>query len=1009
MLSNLFLSRFSFPVSFIGALLFTGCFLLALTVDVRGGFLYVLNDRPAAANQIYGFSVNESTGVLTSLAGFPVATGGDGGNTTFSELLVIDRTNFRLYAVNINSNTISGFSINPADGTLTPLPFSPFLAGFIFRTIKVHPSGSPLIAADGTNRQIRSFNITATTVAPAAGSPYSTAPTQSYSSVFSRDGNFLYAGGNSGNTFAGFGVNPTTGVLTPLPGSPFDSGADNSISYATDSQGRFFSADTNDQIRVFTTSNGIPTAVTNNPFASGLSSRENGALHPNERFYYLSDEGGNRVGAYQIAGTGAQTTLAAVAGSPFNSGGTSTRTIVLNNAGTFLFAANSTTRNITTYNVNTTTGALTLNNSQVANSLGSVGGITGMDYLPSTAAVLNTNDSGAGSLRQAVASLNVAGGIIFFHPSVFNVPRTISLTSGQLSLNSNIQIVGTGANMLTIRNTAAAALNSRIFSISGTATVGISGMTLTGGNAMGDGGAINSSGILIIRNCLLSGNASTSFGGGIRNVNPGIMRIINSTLSGNTVTASGNGGGGIDNNSTLFVTNSTISGNVILLGTSSGGGIWTSGELTITNSTITNNSATGGGAGGIFRAAGTITVHNSIIAGNQNNAVVPDVRGLFTSGGFNLIGNVGAATGFNQTGDQTGSGAAPLNPGLVKVLAPNGGVIPTHALLPNSPAVDKGDNFNLMTDQRGFNRPFDNGLIPNTADGADIGAFERRALEPNITAPFDFDGDNRTDIGVFRPSDGSWWYSRSSDNDFRVYSFGVSSDSLAPGDWTGDGKIDIAVFRSSTGEWFIQRSEDNSFFSFPFGTAGDIAAPADYDGDGKNDAAVFRPSSATWFILNSGGSGTSIVTFGAAEDKPVPADFDGDGKSDIAVFRPSDGSWWYLQSSNSQFKVYRFGVGTDKPVQGDYTGDGKADIAVWRPSNGEWFIQRSEDNSFFSFPFGTAGDLPAAGDYDGDGKTDAAVFRPSTADWFVLRSTAGILITAFGANGDRPVPNAFVP
>jgi uncharacterized delta-60 repeat protein len=275
--------------------------------------------------------------------------------------------------------------------------------------------------------------------------------------------------------------------------------------------------------------------------------------------------------------------------------------------------------------------------------------------------------------------------------------------------------------------------------------------------------------------------------------------------------------------------------------------------------------------------------------------------------------------------------------------------------------------------------------------------------------PFDFDGDNKSDIGIFRPSDGSWWYTRSSANDFRVYAFGTGSDIITPGDWTGDGKADISVFRPSNGTWFIQRSEDNSYFSFPFGTIGDVPAPADYDGDGKTDATVFRPSSATWFILNSGGSGTSIVQFGSSEDKPVPADYDGDGKADIAIFRPSDGSWWYLRSSDGSFRVYRFGVGTDKPVPGDYTGDGKADIAIWRPSTGEWFFQRSEDNSYYSVPFGTDGDIPAPGDYDGDGKFDTAVFRPSTATWYVNRTTAGILIANFGSNGDRPIPNAFVP
>jgi hypothetical protein len=276
-------------------------------------------------------------------------------------------------------------------------------------------------------------------------------------------------------------------------------------------------------------------------------------------------------------------------------------------------------------------------------------------------------------------------------------------------------------------------------------------------------------------------------------------------------------------------------------------------------------------------------------------------------------------------------------------------------------------------------------------------------------APFDFDGDGKTDASVFRPSDGSWWYLRSSDSQSRVFSFGVSSDKIAPVDFTGDGRADIAVFRQSNGSWYIQRSEDNSFFSFPFGTSGDIPAPADFDGDGRADAAVFRPSNATWYISRSSDNGTSFIQFGASGDVPVTADYDGDGRADAAVFRPSDGSWWYLQSSNSQFRVYRFGVGTDKPVAGDYTGDGKADIAVWRPSTGTWFIQRSEDNSFFSVPFGTSGDIPVAGDYDGDGKTDISVFRPSTATWYLQRTTAGTAIFIFGTGTDKPVPSAFIP
>ena len=274
---------------------------------------------------------------------------------------------------------------------------------------------------------------------------------------------------------------------------------------------------------------------------------------------------------------------------------------------------------------------------------------------------------------------------------------------------------------------------------------------------------------------------------------------------------------------------------------------------------------------------------------------------------------------------------------------------------------------------------------------------------------FDFDGDTKTDVSIFRPSDGSWWYSRSTNNLTEVYSFGNASDKIVPADFTGDGKTDIAVWRPSTGVWYVQRSDDNSFFSFPFGTNGDLPAPADFDGDGKADAAVFRPSTATWYILRSGDGGTSIVTFGANGDIPAVNDYDGDGRSDIAVFRPSGGSWWILRSSNSTTFSTSFGLGTDKPVAADYTGDGRADIAVWRPSNGRWFVLRSEDFSYFDVPFGSNGDIPVAGDYDGDGKADFAVFRPSTATWYINRSTAGTVILTFGNSSDKPVPSAFVP
>ncbi|HUR99628.1 MAG TPA: zinc-dependent metalloprotease family protein [Pyrinomonadaceae bacterium] len=279
-----------------------------------------------------------------------------------------------------------------------------------------------------------------------------------------------------------------------------------------------------------------------------------------------------------------------------------------------------------------------------------------------------------------------------------------------------------------------------------------------------------------------------------------------------------------------------------------------------------------------------------------------------------------------------------------------------------------------------------------------------------VRAPIDFDGDNKTDLAVFRGSNGSWWWQRSSDAQVPAVQFGSGTDKAVPADYTGDGKTDVAFFRPSTGEWFVLRSENFSYYAVPFGIANDVPVPSDFDGDNKADLAVFRPSNNTWFIQKSTG-GADIVGFGSAGDKPVVGDYDGDAKADIAIFRPAatGAEWWIRRSTNGAVNAFQFGAATDRPVQGRYTADNKTDVAFWRPSNGTWFVMRSEDLSFYAVPFGTTGDIPVPGDYDGDGRFDNAVFRPSSANWFIDRTTAGTLIQQFGLPTDIPAESVFIP
>jgi uncharacterized delta-60 repeat protein len=276
------------------------------------------------------------------------------------------------------------------------------------------------------------------------------------------------------------------------------------------------------------------------------------------------------------------------------------------------------------------------------------------------------------------------------------------------------------------------------------------------------------------------------------------------------------------------------------------------------------------------------------------------------------------------------------------------------------------------------------------------------------SANYDFDGDGKADISVFRPSAGDWHLSHSSDGAFVETNFGLPNDLIAPADFDGDGRTDISVFRPSDGGWYRLNSSNDTFSALQFGTNGDLPVPGDFDGDGRADISVYRPSAGSWYRLNSSTNQFVAAQFGALEDKPIVGDFDGDLKADLAVFRPSNGYWYRVHSSSSQFIAAQFGTAEDKTAAADYDGDGKTDLAVYRPSNGYWYRVNSSNNSFVAAQFGILEDRPAPADFDGDGRADLAVFRPGSGTWYLLRTTAGFTGVQFGANGDIPAPNAFV-
>ncbi len=297
-------------------------------------------------------------------------------------------------------------------------------------------------------------------------------------------------------------------------------------------------------------------------------------------------------------------------------------------------------------------------------------------------------------------------------------------------------------------------------------------------------------------------------------------------------------------------------------------------------------------------------------------------------------------------------------------------------------------------------------VLTPSAQAGDTSEYSPSAPVPRES--FDFDGDGKTDIAIFRPAGGnaeSYWYIlNSADGSVQVQQFGLGDDQIVPGDYQGDRKADLAIWRPSTGVWYysgIDGDPARNFISIPWGLPSDHPVIGDFDDDGRQDTAVYRSSDSTWYIRNSLGGGLVARQWGLNSDKRVPADYNGDGQTDLAVYR--DGTWYISLCAACPTRVENFGLASDIPVPADYDGDGAVDIAVWRPSNGIFYLNQSQDG-FTAYKWGIDGDKPLRGDFDGDGKYDIGVFRPSDGNWYILQSDGVIpKATHWGQAGDIPV------
>ena len=332
----------------------TGAEPFDVAVTPASTFVYIPNFKDGT---ISAFSINATNGTLTEITGSPFTNGA----TEPAAAIVSPNGNF-LFVAN-SSNTTSAFSINATTGALTAVTGSPFSGGTAGDAIAVDPTGKFLYSA-GTN--LAAFTINATTGALTAvtGSPY-TLPGQSTGITIDPTGKFLYASLFNATTpdVLTYSLNTTSGALAEIATQGIDGNQGEALAIASGSKAVVFtpkfayvtnSTDKTISEYTITASTGALTAVAGSPLAD-----KNGPLSvaaaPSGAFVYTANSN-NSISEYTVNATTGALTL--VAGSPIT-GFSNVDAIVVDPTSSFLLVLDSSKQVIDSYSINAKTGALT--------------------------------------------------------------------------------------------------------------------------------------------------------------------------------------------------------------------------------------------------------------------------------------------------------------------------------------------------------------------------------------------------------------------------------------------------------------------------------------------------------------------------------------------------------------------------------------------------------------------------------------------------------------------------
>jgi 6-phosphogluconolactonase (cycloisomerase 2 family) len=279
----------------------------AIAIDPTRRFAYVADTNAGAVD---GYRIAPATGALTHLEGFPVAVAG-------APLTISIHPSGRFAYVG-DEKALYAFAIDAASGAFTPLAHSPFDAGGTVAYVGADPSGRFLYASQAGPPGIQAFTIDdAGAIDKIDGSPFGTASVHGGALAFHRSGRFVY---NASGLLSGFAIDPASGALSPLAGTPVDGGRSDpmAVDLAIEPRGRFvYSVNNgNDALYAYAIDDaGALTALGGSPYDGGTFAYAV-AVDPDGRFVYVGNDDADQMSVFSVDPDSGQ--LTPVTGSPFS-------------------------------------------------------------------------------------------------------------------------------------------------------------------------------------------------------------------------------------------------------------------------------------------------------------------------------------------------------------------------------------------------------------------------------------------------------------------------------------------------------------------------------------------------------------------------------------------------------------------------------------------------------------------------------------------------------------------